>query len=174
GARAPAGAREDAWAGGAKGYQPFSKKQLCLQIAAFSCWTARAAPYYGARARSDGLTGSLDLAFSWSRTLRPTTALPFVGPMVIGALILVVLAVAAAALLLPRLLRGELGALRAQAASELTARNADVDRRLKAGVETMDRRPSEPDPQGRPPRPGAHPPPTPNHPPPRRTAYPHR
>jgi DNA recombination protein RmuC len=63
--------------------------------------------------------------------------------MVIGALILVVLAVAAAALLLPRLLRGELGALRAQAASELTARNADVDRRLQAVVETMDRRLSE-------------------------------
>src|SRR5262249_60296732 len=115
--------REDASAIGAKRSQPISKKQLCLQIAAFSCLTARAAPYYGARARSDGLTGSLDLAFSWSRTLRPTTALPFVGPMVIGALILVVLAVAAAALLLPRLLRGELGALRAQAASELTARH---------------------------------------------------
>ena len=57
--------------------------------------------------------------------------------MVIGALIVVVLAVAAAALLLPRLLRGELGALREQAASELTSRNADVDRRLQAVVETM-------------------------------------
>src|ERR1700740_644246 len=75
--------------------------------------------------------------------LRPTAALAFVGPMVIGALAVVVLAVVAAALLLPRLLRGELGALREQAASELTARHADVDGRLEGGVETMDRRLSE-------------------------------
>lgn len=52
--------------------------------------------------------------------------------MVIGALILVALALAAAAVLVPRLLRGE-----------LSARNADVDRRLQHVVETMDRRLSE-------------------------------
>jgi DNA recombination protein RmuC len=63
--------------------------------------------------------------------------------MVIGVLIVVALALLGAALLLPRLLRGELGALREQAAHELSARNADVDRRLQAVVETMDRRLSE-------------------------------
>ncbi len=67
--------------------------------------------------------------------------------MVVIALIalvaLVALAVVAGALVLPRLLRGELGALREQAAGELTARNAEVDRRLVAVVETMDRRLSE-------------------------------
>ena len=63
--------------------------------------------------------------------------------MVIGSLIVVALALLGAALLLPRLLRGELGALREQAAHELSARNADVDRRLQAVVETMDRRLSE-------------------------------
>src|SRR5581483_9258822 len=72
--------------------------------------------------------------------LRPTRALAFVGPMVIGALILLVLVVVAAAALLPRMLRGELGALREHAAQELSARNADVDRRLQSVVETMDRR----------------------------------
>jgi len=75
--------------------------------------------------------------------LRPTPALAFVGPVVIGALIVVVLVVLAAAVLLPRLLRGELGVLREHAAQELSARNADVDRRLQAVVETMDRRLSE-------------------------------
>jgi len=63
--------------------------------------------------------------------------------VVIGALIVVVLVVLAAAVLLPRLLRGELGVLRDHAAQELSARNADVDRRLQAVVETMDRRLSE-------------------------------
>jgi DNA recombination protein RmuC len=65
--------------------------------------------------------------------------------MVVTALILVVLvvAVAAAVVLVPRLLRGELGELREQTASELTARNAEVDRRLLGVIETMDRRLSE-------------------------------
>jgi len=67
--------------------------------------------------------------------------LPFVGPMVIALLIVFVLAALAAGIvLLPRLLRGELGALRAQAAAELEARSNDVDRQLRAVVETMDRR----------------------------------
>jgi DNA recombination protein RmuC len=61
--------------------------------------------------------------------------------MVVIVLALVLLAaLAAGAVLLPRLLRGELGALREQAAHELTARNADVDRRLEGVIETMDRR----------------------------------
>ena len=61
--------------------------------------------------------------------------------MVITLLVLVVLALLGAfVLLLPRLLRVELGALRNQASAELAARNADVDRRLDAVVETMDRR----------------------------------
>jgi len=65
--------------------------------------------------------------------------------MVVTALILVLLvaALAAAVVLLPRLLRGELGALREQTAVELTARNAEVDRRLVGVIETMDRRLSE-------------------------------
>jgi DNA recombination protein RmuC len=67
--------------------------------------------------------------------------LPFIGPMVIALLIVfVVAALAAGIVLLPRLLRGELGALRAQAAAELEARSNDVDRQLRAVVETMDRR----------------------------------
>jgi DNA recombination protein RmuC len=59
-------------------------------------------------------------------------------PMVVGLLIgLVVLAaLAAAAVFLPRLIRGELGALREQTASDLSARNAEVELRLQ-GVERM-------------------------------------
>jgi DNA recombination protein RmuC len=61
--------------------------------------------------------------------------------MVVIVLALVLLAaLAAGAVFLPRLLRGELGALREQAAHELAARNADVDRRLEGVIETMDRR----------------------------------
>jgi DNA recombination protein RmuC len=61
--------------------------------------------------------------------------------MLIALLIVLVLAaVAALAVLLPRALRGELGQLREQATNELAARNADIDRRLQAVVETMDRR----------------------------------
>lgn len=64
--------------------------------------------------------------------------------MVIVALILVVLvvafAVAAGIVVLTRILRGELGAMREQTATELTSRNADVDRRLQGVIETMDRR----------------------------------
>src|SRR6476646_8386443 len=56
--------------------------------------------------------------------------------MVVGLLIgiFVVAALCAAAVFLPRLIRGELGALREQTATELSARNAEVDRRL-AGLE---------------------------------------
>ena len=61
--------------------------------------------------------------------------------MVITLLVLLVLSLLGAfVLVLPRLLRVELGALRNQASAELAARNADVDRRLDAVVETMDRR----------------------------------
>ncbi len=65
--------------------------------------------------------------------------------MVTAALLIVVLLALAGglAVFLPRLLRGELGVLREQTSAELTARNADVDRRLQAVVETMDRRLSE-------------------------------
>ncbi len=55
--------------------------------------------------------------------------------MVIALLIVIVLALLGAlVIVLPRLLRGELGALRDQASVELTARNADVDRRLEAVI----------------------------------------
>ncbi len=58
--------------------------------------------------------------------------------MVPGLLIaLVVLAaLGAVVVVLPRFLRGELGALREQTANDLSARNAEVERRLQ-GVETM-------------------------------------
>ena len=49
-------------------------------------------------------------------------------------------ALAVAGLWLGRLLRAELHALRADSGSQLSERNADVDRRLQALVETMDRR----------------------------------
>ncbi|MGH2971234.1 MAG: DNA recombination protein RmuC [Gaiellaceae bacterium] len=60
--------------------------------------------------------------------------------MVIGLLILVVLAVAAAVVALPRLLGGQLAALRDETARQLNERNADVDRRLAEQTETLDRR----------------------------------
>jgi DNA recombination protein RmuC len=60
------------------------------------------------------------------------------------ALILLALVVAvglaAGIVLLTRILRGELGAMREQTTTELTSRNADVDRRLQGVIETMDRR----------------------------------
>jgi DNA recombination protein RmuC len=56
--------------------------------------------------------------------------------MMVGLLsaLFVLAALGAAAVLLPRLLRGELGALREQTANELSARNAEVELRLQ-GVE---------------------------------------
>ncbi len=64
--------------------------------------------------------------------------------MVVGLLILVVLALAAGAFVLPRLLdrlvTGQLAALRDEQARELNERNADVDRRLADMTETVDRR----------------------------------
>ena len=58
--------------------------------------------------------------------------------LVLLVLLAGVLAVAAARVL--RLLRGELQALRVDAAQQLTERNAEVDRRLEAMTATMDRR----------------------------------
>ncbi|MFL5912206.1 MAG: DNA recombination protein RmuC [Gaiellaceae bacterium] len=60
--------------------------------------------------------------------------------MVVGLLILVVLAVLAAALVLPRLIASQLAALRDDTARQLNERNADVDRRLADVTETIDRR----------------------------------
>jgi DNA recombination protein RmuC len=54
--------------------------------------------------------------------------------------VLLSLALAAAFIVLPRIVRGEFGAMREETSTELNARNADVDRRLDAVVETMDRR----------------------------------
>jgi len=62
-----------------------------------------------------------------------TLVLTLLGSAVVGALIL----------WLARVLRSELGGLRAESGAQLTERNADVDRRLHALVETMDRRLSE-------------------------------
>ena len=71
--------------------------------------------------------------------------------MVVGLVILVLVALVAAALLLPRALAGQLGAFRAQTAQELASlreenarllgeRSADLDRRLAGVNETLDRR----------------------------------
>ena len=60
--------------------------------------------------------------------------------MVVGLLILVVLALAAAALVLPRLIAAQLATMREEAARQLNERNADVDRRLADMTETVDRR----------------------------------
>ena len=60
--------------------------------------------------------------------------------MVVGLLILVVLALAGAALVLPRLIAAQLAAMREEAARQLNERNADVDRRLADMTETVDRR----------------------------------
>ncbi|HET8893775.1 MAG TPA: DNA recombination protein RmuC [Gaiellaceae bacterium] len=53
--------------------------------------------------------------------------------------LLVIGACAAAAVLLPRMLRGELDALRRQTTDELDRRNADMDRRLADVTKTLDR-----------------------------------
>ena len=61
--------------------------------------------------------------------------------VVLIVLVLVVaVGLAAGIVLLTRVLRGELGAMREQTATELSTRNADVDRRLQGVIETMDRR----------------------------------
>jgi DNA recombination protein RmuC len=61
--------------------------------------------------------------------------------VIVGLLIAIVLvAVVAAALLLPRLLRGELGALREQAATDLSTRNAEVELRLQGMEQTLNTR----------------------------------
>ncbi len=61
-----------------------------------------------------------------------------IGTVVI--LVLVAAALAAGALWLVRVLRTELGGLRAESADQLTGRNAEIDRRLAGMTETMDRR----------------------------------
>jgi DNA recombination protein RmuC len=58
----------------------------------------------------------------------------------IALIVLVLGGLAALALFLPRLLRGELAALRRETAEELDRRNADVDRRLAEVSQTLDRR----------------------------------
>jgi DNA recombination protein RmuC len=60
--------------------------------------------------------------------------------MVVGLLILVVLALAGAAFMLPRLVAAQVGAMRDETARQLNERNADVDRRLADMTETVDRR----------------------------------
>jgi DNA recombination protein RmuC len=61
--------------------------------------------------------------------------------MIVGLLIVLVLAaLGAAAVLLPRLLRSELATLREDTARQLGERNAEVDRRLADVTETLDRR----------------------------------
>jgi DNA recombination protein RmuC len=65
--------------------------------------------------------------------------------MIVGLLIgLVVLAaLGAASILLPRFLRGELGALREQTAGDLSARNAEVELRLQGMEKTLNQRLAE-------------------------------
>jgi DNA recombination protein RmuC len=61
--------------------------------------------------------------------------------MIVGLLIVVVLAaLVAGAVLLPRLLRDELARLREDTDRQLRERNAEVDRRLDSVTETLDRR----------------------------------
>src|SRR5438477_12011901 len=79
--------------------------------------------------------------FFWSRALRPAASVPFLGSVVaVPRIVLVLGAIAALAVFLPRLLRGELAALRRETAEELDRRNADVDRRLSEMTQTVDRR----------------------------------
>lgn len=64
--------------------------------------------------------------------------------MIVGLIAVVVLAaLGAGALLLPRLLRGELGALREQTASDLSQRNAEVELRLQGMEQTLNTRLTE-------------------------------
>jgi DNA recombination protein RmuC len=64
--------------------------------------------------------------------------------MIVGLLIgLLLVALGAAVLLLPRLLRGELGAFRAQTATDLSARNAEVELRLQGMEQTLNMRLTE-------------------------------
>jgi DNA recombination protein RmuC len=58
----------------------------------------------------------------------------------LGVLLVLAIGAVAGATWLARLLREELGTLRAETASQLAERNADVDRRLEAMTATMDRR----------------------------------
>ena len=61
--------------------------------------------------------------------------------MVVTALIVLVLgAIAALAVFLPRLMHGQLEAFSRKTTEELDRRNADVDRRLAEVTQTLDRR----------------------------------
>jgi DNA recombination protein RmuC len=60
--------------------------------------------------------------------------------MLIGIAIVLLLALAGLAAWVSRLLRTELGALKADSGGELAERNAELDRRMQSMVETMDRR----------------------------------
>ena len=66
-------------------------------------------------------------------------------PVIVGLIVILVALVALAGgfVLLPRLLRGELGALREQTASELTQRNAEVELRLQGMEQTLSTRLTE-------------------------------
>ena len=57
-----------------------------------------------------------------------------------AVIVLLALAALGGGVVLVRLLRTELGSFRSDSAAQLSERNADVDRRLQALVETMDRR----------------------------------
>lgn len=59
------------------------------------------------------------------------------------AIVLVLAALGGALVLLPRLLRGELGALREQTANELTQRNAEVELRLQGMEQSLNARLTE-------------------------------
>src|SRR5437667_1122390 len=70
------------------------------------------------------------------------TVCTFPRPMIglVAILIVLLAALAAGAVLLPRLLRGELGALQERAASELSARNAEFELRLQGLERTLNTR----------------------------------
>ena len=65
--------------------------------------------------------------------------------MIVGlvATLVVLVAIGAALVLLPRLLRGEIGSLREQTASELSQRNAEVELRLQGMEKTLNARLTE-------------------------------
>ncbi|HTO25111.1 MAG TPA: DNA recombination protein RmuC [Gaiellaceae bacterium] len=60
--------------------------------------------------------------------------------LVVVLVLLLAAVLAAAFVVLPRILRGELGTLREETATQLTARNAEMEQRLQGVNETMDRR----------------------------------
>src|SRR4029077_8224114 len=89
----------------------------------------------------------MDLRVRWGRHFRGpseplfTVLLPMLG--LVALLVLVVGALGAAVVFLPRLLRVELGALREQTSSELSSRNAEVELRLQGMEQTLNTRLTE-------------------------------